>query len=68
LDSDPGGEDEVGESGVKAPRAKGLAGPGNEALLGFEMIDDPVNVLGEGAPAEMGIPPVARENEEEKDL
>lgn len=62
----PGGEDEVGESGEKAPSANGLADPGNEP--GFEIIDEPVNVLGDGAPAEIGTPLVARENEDEKDL
>jgi hypothetical protein len=62
----PGGDDEVGESGANAPNANGLADPGNDP--GFEIMDDPVNVLGEGAPAETGRPPVASENEDEKDL
>lgn len=56
----------MGESGAKAPSANGLADPGNEP--GFEIIDEPVNVLGEGAPADIGTPLVARENEDEKDL
>lgn len=56
----------MGESGEKAPSANGLADPGNEP--GFEIIDEPVNVLGDGAPAETGTPLVARENEDEKDL